>query len=1181
MPSGNDKLYFWNLVGTSGNGQLNVNSGNYYGGEGIRVYSNVTINYVDDANVGVHGGSLTINNGHFGSINTYDNKTATIKGGTFINVIANSGTINIEGGSFDIYKIEGNVVIKGGKFVEKPDNSYIANGYIVTEIDETEFFNNTDHNLKYEVVKGYEVTLDSKDATTPGATKVVVAYNGTMPNITIPEKTGYVFDGYYDDLTNGTKYYNADGTSAHIWDKKSDATLYAKWITVIEAAVAKIESNSRLTNAVGFENDYSYYDTLANAIKDATSTETKITLLKSVAEHNLIIKANQNVTLDLNGKTIDAENLDRLFVVKGSLTIDDSTATGDETNGTYVAGRLINGRSTGSGTVDSNDSELGNAIFVKGDGATLNINDGIIENCTMIAGKGSGNGTIYATGDNSEVRFNGGVIRNCTTLKGGAFYIAGSYFEMTGGAIINCESTYVGSQTEGSGAINLFCNTSSITGGLISGCKAAGKCGGIQIKIAKLAITGGVFENCTGGDVTRGQLIDVINDEQNRYLLKNESTGIRGSSLEITGGTFVGAENAKTNDLIHISSNDENKITGGWYSGDITPNKNYGVVGPINDAPDARAPYTVTNNIYTITYDSNGGNAIDPEKIYSLPGHSVETTIMNEVPTKDYETFTGWNTMADGTGTRYVAGNVITLNGDITLYAQWQEQAAVVNIHSKAKISGTTISNVGQMIGGGDNIIKNKLTEIKAIDNENSVYRFDHWEIDGEKVGSSKILQYKFTKDVTDVYAVFRYDPQIGIRVHVEAEKPFTMKVLEKQSWLFWEYYIDGEYNVNVANANGLYDKEITVVAGSSVELSYSGDDFEAWTSRLGMIQSDSSTYKMNGIYVEKDITLKLNEAKENEYYAKYMVNDTQMISSGEFTDLATLKSMAPSSGPGKIGYEFVDWTIGEIGLSTITTIDQLIEIISGLEITDKIVELKPSYKKVTKSFNVTIMTLTAGSSTPTQYGDPIVVEEGNVTTLEAPEITDMKFAYWTLGSDTVSYNEKYNVKIVDDVTYVANYKSIQEEKKPTITASVTKTGTGSGIRVAFTATRDVPNNKDKYQIVENGVIYSTQSSWSSYSDTMLDSSLRFAGVDDYGNVKLKSGTKRYINTSNAFSGNDTLTLGAFGHENNLMYLRGYMVLIVYDETNKTEETKIIYTDLYKVSYNTVSNPYIVKTTNN
>lgn len=74
----------------------------------------------------------------------------------------------------------------------------------------------------------FNVTFDANSGTL-GTDSVTAIYDNPMPTITIPTKTGYVFMGYFDSDVAGTKYYNGDGTSANIWDKLTDATLYAQW----------------------------------------------------------------------------------------------------------------------------------------------------------------------------------------------------------------------------------------------------------------------------------------------------------------------------------------------------------------------------------------------------------------------------------------------------------------------------------------------------------------------------------------------------------------------------------------------------------------------------------------------------------------------------------------------------------------------------------------------------------------------------------------------------------------------------------------------------------------------------------------------------------------------------------------------------------------------------------------
>ncbi|MBQ2540293.1 MAG: InlB B-repeat-containing protein [Paludibacteraceae bacterium] len=81
--------------------------------------------------------------------------------------------------------------------------------------------------------KTYTVTLDNQSATTAGAASVTATYNEAMPSIAanLPARTGYAFGGYFTETNGGgTQYYNADGTSAHIWDIDAvSPTLYAKW----------------------------------------------------------------------------------------------------------------------------------------------------------------------------------------------------------------------------------------------------------------------------------------------------------------------------------------------------------------------------------------------------------------------------------------------------------------------------------------------------------------------------------------------------------------------------------------------------------------------------------------------------------------------------------------------------------------------------------------------------------------------------------------------------------------------------------------------------------------------------------------------------------------------------------------------------------------------------------------
>ena len=72
----------------------------------------------------------------------------------------------------------------------------------------------------------------------------------------------------------------------------------------------------------------------------------------------------------------------------------------------------------------------------------------------------------------------------------------------------------------------------------------------------------------------------------------------------------------------------------------------------------------------TITFDANGGSGTVPTAITTYP--KVAKTIPSNSLTRTGYAFDSWNTASDGSGTTYATGSTITVNGDVTLYAQWK-----------------------------------------------------------------------------------------------------------------------------------------------------------------------------------------------------------------------------------------------------------------------------------------------------------------------------------------------------------------------------------------------------------------------------------------------------------------------------------------------------------------------------
>ena len=82
--------------------------------------------------------------------------------------------------------------------------------------------------------KQYTITFDFQGGY--GDTQSVEAkYNKDMPEAEMPQRTGYIFLGYFDSPVSAINddshicYYNANMESATKWDKKKDMTLYARW----------------------------------------------------------------------------------------------------------------------------------------------------------------------------------------------------------------------------------------------------------------------------------------------------------------------------------------------------------------------------------------------------------------------------------------------------------------------------------------------------------------------------------------------------------------------------------------------------------------------------------------------------------------------------------------------------------------------------------------------------------------------------------------------------------------------------------------------------------------------------------------------------------------------------------------------------------------------------------------
>jgi uncharacterized repeat protein (TIGR02543 family) len=122
---------------------------------------------------------------------------------------------------------------------------------------------------------------------------------------------------------------------------------------------------------------------------------------------------------------------------------------------------------------------------------------------------------------------------------------------------------------------------------------------------------------------------------------------------------------------------------GGWYS-------NVGLTSLIGAAGASYSPTGTTTsltayakwtlNTYAVTFKSNftGGAADTTQTV----GHNVATALTANVFTRTGNTFAGWNTAADGSGTDYSNSQVVSITGPLTLFAKWNLNSYTITFKS-------------------------------------------------------------------------------------------------------------------------------------------------------------------------------------------------------------------------------------------------------------------------------------------------------------------------------------------------------------------------------------------------------------------------------------------------------------------------------------------------------------------
>ncbi len=177
---------------------------------------------------------------------------------------------------------------------------------------------------------------------------------------------------------------------------------------------------------------------------------------------------------------------------------------------------------------------------------------------------------------------------------------------------------------------------------------------------------------------------------------------------------------------------------------------------------------------FTITFNANGGTGEMQQQAFAA---GQTASLKANAFTRDNYIFTSWNTKADGSGTSYNDCALVTVSGDMTLYAQWAVRGVSITFDSNNG-SGETSSQVVPL---------NTPATLRANTFQNADYGFACWNTRADGSGASfydcaqieapqKMTLYAqwgvlLTDDMeewTESYYILNSDVTINYRVYIK-----------------------------------------------------------------------------------------------------------------------------------------------------------------------------------------------------------------------------------------------------------------------------------------------------------------------------------------------------------------------------------------------------------------------------
>ena len=372
---------------------------------------------------------------------------------------------------------------------------------------------------------------------------------------------------------------------------------------------------------------------------------------------------------DIQAQFVMADSPNNRFIMSGGLIRNSDTSDGEYTciqeNGGAVymekgictiSENAIIKKCYASKTPDAK----GGAIYIKG--GTFTMSGGVIEQCSS----NSDGGAIYLEG--GDVTLTGGKISNNVALNGngGAVCIQGGDFSMEKAEISNNAAFDKNHRGTGNGGGIYVTSSEELTVDIISGTISGNSSG---------RYGGGICVDMTGKDnITTTVNVGTVNsdesDESDEPDEPDESapTINSNSATHKGGGIYVDGENAFVN--LNNGTVLQNQTIAYQINPDVAVEN--GLVTLAKDGITTQVTITfINNNLY---YNSAEDQTPPPTQfVVSYTNNTLRSDVFDKLDDY-YNTFVEWNTRRDGKGESYSNGQVVKLKENITLYARWKNQ---------------------------------------------------------------------------------------------------------------------------------------------------------------------------------------------------------------------------------------------------------------------------------------------------------------------------------------------------------------------------------------------------------------------------------------------------------------------------------------------------------------------------